>query len=124
MTIPSTIAEYLSRFSPELGDEFCFVLPRAPGPRRSSVGKVRHLGEHPLLPSVWRRWESLSAGNDASGRSSCRMRDRQDAHGAFRNPCALGRQAVCRPGHGAAKHCREVVPGGPDYHPRSACLPG
>src|ERR1700678_2301464 len=52
------------------------------------------------------------------------MRDRQDAHGAFRNPRALRWQIVRRSGDGAAKHCREVVPGGPDYHPRSACLLG
>ena len=115
MTIPSTIAEYLSRFSPELGDRILRVYPALQDPERSRVGKVRKPScEAPFAAQrlaamgIVKRWQRAKAAavvaECGTGKTLMAL-SAIHVHSAGRPYAAL----VMAPPNIVGKWCREVL---------------
>jgi hypothetical protein len=114
MTIPSTIAEYLSRFSPELGDRILHVYPALQAPddpvseRFESLLRTPFAAQRLAVMGIVKRWQRAKAAavvaECGTGKTLMAL-SAIHVHSAGRPYSAL----VMAPPNIVGKWCREVL---------------
>src|ERR1700693_5857082 len=105
MSIPSTIAEYLSCFSQELGDRILQIYPALQAPQYPVSERFKTLLRSPFAAQRLAVMGIVKRGQCAKA-------------AAVIAECGTGKTLMAL----SAKHRREVAPRGSNHRPRGACL--